>query len=205
MIFAGDSLTIVLLGDWNRFYIQPNWIADNVYGRQEIEMGVNGQGIDFSVTYRCDGVTIAPSQSQILFTSINTEHATLERLITCVNNFLQRATTPILNAYGFNCDYIDSDGSQFADVRDHMTDNDGIITCGYEIKASKITRTLYKAGKIINLESVLDGNQLRFHFNEHHGESTSEMPNMTIQQIEDFLRESRELVKAFGYEIEDEE
>ena len=86
----------------------------------------------------------------------------LERLITCVNNFLQRATTPILNAYGFNCDYIDSDGSQFADVIDHMTDNDGIITCGYEIKASKITRTLSKAGKIINLESVLDGNQLRF-------------------------------------------
>ena len=80
-----------------------------------------------------------------------------------------------------------------------------ILTCGYEIKASKITRTLSKAGKIINLESVLDGNQLRFHFNEHHGESTSEMPNMTIQQIEDFLRESRELVEAFGYEIEDEE
>ena len=63
MIFAGDSLTIVLLGDWNRFYIQPNWIADNVYGRQEIEMGVNGQGIDFSVTYRCDGVTISESDT----------------------------------------------------------------------------------------------------------------------------------------------
>ena len=62
MIFAGDSLTIVLLGDWNRFYIQPNWIADNVYGRQEIEMGVNGQGIDFSVTYRCDGESTVNAQ-----------------------------------------------------------------------------------------------------------------------------------------------
>lgn len=52
---------------------------------------------------------------------------------------------------------------------------------------------------------MLDGNQLRFHFNEHHGESTREMPNMTIHQVEDFLRESRELVEAFGYEIEEEE
>lgn len=34
---------------------------------------------------------------------------------------------------------------------------------------------------------------------------TSGIPNMTIQQIEDFLRESRELVEAFGYEIKDEE
>ena len=86
-----------------------------------------------------------------------------------------------------------------------MADNDGIITCGYQIKASKITRTLSKAEKIMNLESVLDENQLRFHFNEHHGESTSEMPNMTIQQVEGFLRECRELVEAFGYEIEEEE
>ena len=41
MIFTRDSLTIVLLGDWNRFYLQPNWIAENVYEAEEIELGVN--------------------------------------------------------------------------------------------------------------------------------------------------------------------
>ena len=78
-----------------------------------------------------------------------------------------------------------------------MTDNDGIITCGYEIKASKITRTLSKAGKIINLESVLDGNQLRFHFNEHHGESTSEIAslNTEIASIQKAIEEQKNTLK----------
>ena len=34
---------------------------------------------------------------------------------------------------------------------------------------------------------------------------TVSVDNELFQQIEDFLRESRELVEAFGYEIEDEE
>lgn len=204
MIFTRDSLTIVLLGDWNRFYLQPNWIAENVYEAEEIELGVNGQGTEFSVTYRYEGVTIAPTQSQILFGTTDIEHSTIEKMVVCVNNFLHKATTPILNAYGLNCEYTDSNGSQFADVIDHMIDNEGIINCGYEIKASKVTRTLAKNGKTVNLGSVLDGKQLRLHFNEHHGDSTSTMPNITTEQIDSFLEESRELVEAFGYEIEDE-
>lgn len=62
---------------------------------------------------------------------------------------MQKAKTPILNAYGLNCDYVDSNGTQFAEVIDGMTDISGIIDCGYEIKASKITRSLFKNDVVI--------------------------------------------------------
>ena len=28
MVFLNDSLTVVLVGDWNKLYIQPDWVAD---------------------------------------------------------------------------------------------------------------------------------------------------------------------------------
>lgn len=202
MLFINDSLTVVLLGDWNRLYIKPDWIATNVYEQQKIELGVSGQGTDYSVTYRCDGVIIAPSQSQMLFTAQNADNETLEKLVFCINNFLQKANTPILNAYGFNCDYVDSNGSQFADVIDGMSDTSSIIDCGYEIKASKVTRSLFKNGVILNLESSIDGGSVKMHFNEHHNDNSENMPTVTIEQINSFIDNSKELVKAFGYEIE---
>ena len=126
MILVTDSLTIVILGDWNRFYLQPDWIANNVYEKQEIELGVNGHGTEFSVTYRCNGVLISPSQSQIIFTATKTDNLTIEKLVTCANNFLLKAITPDLKAYGYNCEYVESNSSQFADLIDKMNDNDKI-------------------------------------------------------------------------------
>ena len=137
------------MGDWNRYYIQPDWIAANVYAQQKIELGVSGQGTNFSVTYRCNDIIIAPSQSQMVFTAQNATSETINKLVFCINNFMQKAKTPILNAYGLNCDYVDSNGTQFAEVIDGMTDISGIIDCGYEIKASKITRSLFKNDVVI--------------------------------------------------------
>lgn len=205
MFFTNDSLTIVLLGDWNRYYIQPDWIAANVYAQQKIELGVSGQGTNFSVTYRCNDIIIAPSQSQMVFTAQNAKNETINMLVFCINNFMQKAKTPILNAYGLNCDYVDSNGTQFAEVIDGMTDISGIIDCGYEIKASKITRSLFKNDVVLNLESFIEGGSVKMHFNEHHAVNSTQMPTVTTEQINSFLNECKQLVKAFGYEIEGEE
>ncbi|MGN1155485.1 MAG: hypothetical protein ACI4TK_04850, partial [Agathobacter sp.] len=142
MILVKDSVTVVLLGDWNKLYIQPDWIAKNVYEKQEIEIGVNGQGTEFNVTYRCDGVIIAPTQSQVIFTASDVYDETLNFITACVNNFLKKAITPFLVAYGFNCEFVDTDGGVLADVIDSIPDNTAIIEQGYEIKSAKISRTL---------------------------------------------------------------
>ena len=36
MVFLNDSLTVVLVGDWNKLYIQPDWVANNIYETEEI-------------------------------------------------------------------------------------------------------------------------------------------------------------------------
>lgn len=203
MIIRNSSLTVVLLGDWNKMYIQPDWIAQKVYCQKEIELGVIGQGTDLTVNYRSDSIVIAPSQSQMTFTALNMNNDTIERMVSCVNNFLQNATTPILTAYGYNCEFVEDDCNQFADILDTIADNGKIIESGYEIINTKISRSLSKNGTIFNLESSQDGNRTILHFNEHHGTAVTEMPIIEEENIKNFISSAKQLVQALGYDIEE--
>ena len=205
MVLVKDSLAIVLVGDWNKLYIQPEWISANVYMKNEIEIGINGQGTDLQVIYKCDGVVIAPTQNQVIFTAMNMDEKTIIALISCVNNYLKNAYTPILVAYGFNCDFIDNESSLFAEVVDSISDSLAIIGNGYEIKATTIKRTIEKNGKILNIESSRTDNMTKIHFNEHNGNATDKMPEIEMDQIQAFLTGCNSLIEAFGYDLENDE
>ena len=198
-------MAIVLVGDWNKLYIQPEWISANVYMKNEIEIGINGQGTDLQVIYKCDGVVIAPTQNQVIFTAMNMDEKTIIALISCVNNYLKNAYTPILVAYGFNCDFIDNESSLFAEVVDSISDSLAIIGNGYEIKATTINRTIEKNGKILNIESSRTDNMTKIHFNEHNGNATDKMPEIEMDQIQAFLTGCNSLIEAFGYDLENDE
>ena len=205
MVLVKDSLAIVLVGDWNKLYIQPEWISANVYMKNEIEIGINGQGTDLQVIYKCDGVVIAPTQNQVIFTAMNMDEKTIIALISCVNNYLKNAYTPILVAYGFNCDFIDNESSLFAEVVDSISDSLAIIGNGYEIKATTINRTIEKNGKILNIESSRTDNMTKIHFNEHNRNATDKMPEIEMDQIQAFLTGCNSLIEAFGYDLENDE
>lgn len=204
MFFLNDSLTVVLVGDWNKLYIQPDWIAENVYEANEIEIGVNGQGSDFSVTYRCDNVIISPDQRKVVFSVTNTDANTLEKLSLCVNNFLAKAYTTALFAYGINGSFTDDDCSNFTQVLDDMTDTNRILENGYKIDSTKISRTLSKNDKVINMESNLENARLEIQFNEHHS-NPKEIPIFDIKLLNNFIVECSEIVKHLGYELEEVE
>ena len=203
MYFVKDSITIVLLGDWNNFYIQPGWIAENIFEVQEMEIGINGQGQDFSVTYKNKDIVIAPTQGQIAFTALNNTPDNCELLIDYANKFLTGAFTPLLFAYGFNCDFIEENDESFAFVIDSMTDNQALIDSGFVIKDAKVTRHLWDNNGLIIFDSYLEGATLKLHFNQHYGDSVSKMPSITVEQSSVFLKSCRRIVQGLGYDIEE--
>ena len=204
MVFINDSLTVVLVGDWNKLYIQPDWMANNVFEKKEIEIGINGQGADFTVSYRGNGIIVSPGQSNMIFSVTDTADEVLNNLCKCLNNFLEKAVTPQLFAYGLNADFVEEDGILFAEVIDSMSDTNAIIENGYEIVSTKISRTLKRDNKIINMDSNLENKKLTVHFNEHHvlGET---VPNLCVDDIKKFIEESCGILYGLGYEIEGEE
>lgn len=204
MVFINDSLTVVLVGDWNKLYIQPDWMANNVFEKKEIEIGINGQGADFTVSYRGNGIIVSPGQSNMIFSVTDTADEVLNNLCKCLNNFLEKAVTPQLFAYGLNADFVEEDGILFAEVIDSMSDTNAIIESGYEIVSTKISRTLKRDDKIINMDSNLENKKLTVHFNEHHVLGKN-VPNLCVDDIKKFIEESCGILHGLGYEIEGEE
>lgn len=204
MFFLNDSLTVVLVGDWNKLYIQPDWIASNIFENEEMEIGVIGQGADFSISYKRDGIIISPGQTNMTFSVINTDDETLNNLCRCLNSFIEKAYTPKLFAYGLNGDFVEEEGVLFAEVLDSMSDTNAIVENGYEVVSTKVSRVLKRDDRIINMDSSLDIRELRVHFNEHHT-SEEDKPNFSIEGIKGFLKECDEILHGLGYEMEGEE
>lgn len=204
MVLVSDSLTIVLVGDWNKLYIQPDWIASNVFEKEEVEIGVNGQGSDFAISYRADGVIILPGQTNMAFSVINTEPEVLNKLCQCLNNFINKAYTPVLFAYGLNVNFIEEDGTLFAEVLDSMSDTNAIVDNGYEVVSTKVSRTLKNDNRIINMDSSIENRNLHVHFNEHHA-SEEANPIFNVESISSFIEECSNILVGLGYEIEGDE
>lgn len=202
MHLVNNSITIVLIGDWNKLYTQPDWIANNVYETPEIEIGIEVQNTDFHVTYRKDNVGIRPSQSKMVFSATDSKAGSLAFLAKCVNNYLHKAVTPTLTAFGFNADYEDSEDVRLADVFDHMTDTCGLLDLGYEISASQVSRSLSKDGKTLIMKCAITNTQTTISFNEHHASPEMEHLEITMDMIESFLHQTQEIIAKAGYKLD---
>ena len=85
-----------------------------------------------------------------------------------------------------------------------MADTNAIIESGYEVIATRISRTLRNRDKIVNMDSSLEDSRLKVHFNEHHSE-IEDKPDFDLTYIREFIDGCRELLCGLGYEMEENE
>lgn len=38
MVLIEDSLSVVLVGDWNKLYIQPDWMAQHIFEKKNLKL-----------------------------------------------------------------------------------------------------------------------------------------------------------------------
>lgn len=203
MHLHNNSISVVLVGDWNKLYIQPDWITKEIFEDTEIEIGVEGQGSDFSISYKKDKIAVKPTQRRVTFICVDVKTNTLAMLARCVNNYLCKAHTPELLAYGFNAKYFDCEDKRLADVFDGVPDRDTFLNLGYEIRTSEISRSLVKDGKMINVQCSMDQGKTEIHFNEHHAKPEKESTEISGEQLTEFIKDCTDILEGLGYEMED--
>lgn len=207
MHIVPGSFTVVLIGDWNKQFIQPDWVANSIYEDSEVEIGVEGIGTDFSISYRKNNVAIKPSQSKIVIALTELNNESIAFFSKCVINYLSKAYTPVLTAFGINVEYTDEENTRLASIFDEMADLDSIIKMGYEIASTKVSRTLSKDGIIMNIESTINNSTTHIRFNEHHGTPTSDTKSLgkelTLDKLNSFLIETKAIVCGLGYRVDE--
>lgn len=207
MHIVPGSFSVVLLGDWNKKFIQPDWVAQNIFKNPEIEIGVEGIGSDFSISYRKNSVAIRPTQDKLIISLTNINDDTITFFSNCVKNYIEEAYTPILTAYGINIEYTDEENTKLASIFDEMADLDPIVNMGYEISATKISRSLLKNGVIMNIESTISNATTLIRFNEHHDTATNDAKcagnGITPEKMKVFLEETAAIIQGLGYELDE--
>lgn len=205
MTLTRNSITIVINGEWSSFYFKPKWIAENIYNSEEIEIGVSGEIPQYEVTFRCNGVILAPTSTHVAFTAMNNDEDVINNLVKAVGSFLQNAQTPIINAYGFNCDFNGDDEGVLASIFDEMSDNKAIIYNGYSIQSQSTSKTIIKDQKQINISSELSGTCAHIHFNDHK-EGPLEPKSIQINKADvlTFIEECTDIMSSMGYDIEED-
>ena len=207
MNIVHGSFSVVLLGDWNKQFIQPEWVANNIYEDPEIEIGVEGIGADFSISYRKNNVIIKPSQNKIVLSLTELQDESITFFSNCVSNYLSKAYTPVLTAFGINVEYRDEEDTKLASIIDEMEDIGPLVDMGYEIVSTKVSRTLKKDGIVMNLESTINNSTTSIRFNEHHGSSTDDVKSLkdefTPEKLRRYLADTESIIKSLGYEVEE--
>ena len=197
-----DSLTVVLNGDWNKYYIQPAWIAQHVFELETIEVGINYENDNVEVLFQSNNVVIRPTRSKVVFSALSVEEETIGLFCKCVNNFLQKATTPFLTSFGFNSDFL-GDAAIFSELVDSMGENCALIEAEAEIVNTRIEKTIRLGGKVYNLSSSIDS-QSKFilHINEHNEGpfEANNYPVISKEVVETFWKNCWKIANALGYE-----
>lgn len=204
MKLQNDSISVVILGDWNKLFIQPEWVAENVFKTPEMEIGIEGAGAAHGVIYKKDEILMKPTQSKVQFSVVDVREETIQNLAKYINNYLEKAYSPSILAYGFNVDYADAEDARLAEVFDGIPDTDKIADLGYEIQTTEIKRSLEKDGKTINMQCKMTHSHSIIHFNEHHPNPAKEQLEITADIIEHFFEETKKIIEGLGYRIEDE-
>lgn len=206
MTFMQNSVTIVINGEWSNFYLKPNWIAEKVCEENEIEIGISGEIPDYIVSFRCNGVLISPSPTQIAFNATSTEEGCIDKLITYVNNFLSKAHTPAIYAYGFNCDFAGDDEGLLATLFDEMADNQALLEGGYSIQNLTVHKTLIKNDSQFIVTSELVGTDAHLHFNKHIEGPFESSPALSFNQedIYSFIDDCGNIAHTIGYDIKED-
>lgn len=195
-----DSIAVVVNGDWNKLYIQPDWMARNVFEKEKIEIGINTLE-QMSIICKSDNVIIKLSQSQVVFSTQSYDKVSLQYLAKCVSNFIVKSFTPIVLSFGLNIEFID-DQDTFLSYADSLWDYNGLIECGSEILTTNISRMIKLDDTIYNIDYKYQKNELIVHINEHHDVNINkaDFPDFTEENIEQFVEKCWRIMTKIGYE-----
>lgn len=205
MNYIDGSLNCVINGDWNRRYIQPDYIGQTVFGVQEMDIQISGLGSDsFGIIFHSGKIRVLPRQDRVQFIADDFEDETIARFEEVVIRFCKEIHTPNLVSFGYNCVYSSEDSLGFAQMVDELKGVDELSDLGASISDTVIKRHISFEGKEINTTERMNGDTVSIEFNEHHSGENIREEIQTEGSIKDFLARTEKIVKAMYPETGDD-
>ena len=207
MKVQADSLTFVVVGDWNKFYLDPSWLAHKVFELDEVGVELSlSPGSGTTVVLRDSSCALQPSSSRFMLTCSNLQQNTLERFSDICARLIKNAVSPFIQAYGFNIKMIETEESPFTGLLDSLPDSDKLAEIDAFIETASVSRKIRYQGVLLNItHSIDDKGILNVSINEHTDcNRSSDQIVLPDQSASGFIRRVFFLLESTGLKIEQE-
>ena len=205
MKLVSDSLTFVIVGDWNQFYLDTSKIVSNVFQKDKVtlEMGWSSDG-SASLLLKDEYCTLQPSSEKFILTASSLEKATVERFDALRVSLIKYAVSPMVKAYGFNIRLAGGDPLALASAVDNFQDSSKLTETGAIVEFSQFNQKVLYEGMSFNITySFGQKDSLAIAVNqhtEHNGSSDAiELSNIAGRE---FLDRVIKLFTSIGYSFE---
>ena len=169
-----ESFTIVLIGNWNRHILSPNWISKEIFLEDKItvEFSLNLE-LPPRYTSPTSHIRILPSSSNVTFVALGSDDSCLNKMEKMTQALLEKLPYTPIKAFGINFGYIESiEKSDLYNIF-KFSDTDRLGQERYLIKSSALQRSLIVEDRVLNLNISTNDTEVSFDFNFHYDVSNA--------------------------------
>lgn len=171
MKILDDSVSIVLVGKWNKYILDPEWIAKNLFNEEKIQVEFPILNFDLPPRFSHENIRIVLNKDRLEFFALSYSKSVFDRIeemIKTVTNILKHTPT---GAFGINFEYnTDSNDQRLLELFE-FSDNNGIIDSDESLPSiteMAITRTLELDDRKIKFTLKKTDLNISFRFNFHY-------------------------------------
>lgn len=167
MKIKDESFTIVLAGNWNKYILQPNWVAKEIFEETtvQLEFAVN---IGLPPRYTASNIRIIPTDEKVTFRAMDTSDNCLTKMGNMAIKLLNKLNYTPISAFGMNFGYTEKAETQNLFNLFKFADNDELGSFGCIINNSLTQKNITIDERILNLKIHHIGKDVSFDFNFHY-------------------------------------
>lgn len=168
-----ESFSVVIIGNWNKYILNPSWVAKELFRNEEqlkvefsLDLDLPNRYTDANVNVR-----IVPTNKSVTFFALNTDDNNLKLTEEMAKDLLDKLSYTPVTSFGINYGFTEDSSYMGLYELFNFMDKDELAEQEMELEASTIRRSFIIDDKQLNFTVKLQGDKLFFDFNFHYNVS----------------------------------
>lgn len=168
-----DSSNIVIVGNWNKYILSPDWIAKNVFMAEKIQVEFS-MNYDLPPRYTHENIRIVTDNDKVIFYALDHSDDALSKIEIMIKKLLGILVHTPVRAFGINFSYLEE--THVADLSDLFLigDNTKISDNKAVISNYTINRALDYKDSNFSFSMGYNLKDINFSFNFHYNVTKTE-------------------------------
>lgn len=167
MKIKNESLSLIIVGNWNRNIFTPEWVSKNIYDTDQVQVEFPFNVIG-PMRFEHQKIRLIPASNRLLFVALDDSVETLERMESMASKIGGLLPHTPVTAFGMNFGFSETIGNNISLLSIFsISDNEKLGEFGAEIKTCQIARKIIIDGNTLNFSISKDTVDFVFDFNFH--------------------------------------